>query len=564
MYNWQKNEDITAKKLNASQTRPYMENINKAGVGGALDQSAIDPGSTLACFDPNDPGSVEVVDRVEITEHDVGNMKYNWNKGGALRCGLGTGRWQIETGWSGVTGKEQRFPEGPVWLDNCSFSDFIDGKKPAYVWDKITTNKWGVPQTITRVYDSCKNHSTYMWNPSANEGGIIWRQMGHIKRSDVDIGSREPGVEDTHVWEAVNYNSAVIMPVTRPIGRSFWDSIYVSQQNTPDAQARYSKSHYVPLVGTLNGNTAPVLSAGELGGTVIKLVCACGDMQGIGFGAGVEFYDGTTLKECYNCDGGRPNWTTACVSIGYGGNVKVEALRKTDESKGTCYAPWQFLISAKPIKISCMEQDMGSTVTNIVGGNFWGIMSKKISEGSVPPQVIASAISREAGMSADDDYHWGQYGISYTPNDIYQFYDTQTEIGLASPYVASVVAKSTTNTVLEGTAGEFNQGVLGIPIARWDPAAKYGSGTVDNPYQAEWNAHGGLIRGILADIPLSLAAGNKITPPFIDSYGFIHIYAPYIPECLHPNRFDKLSCYISYICIYNLCGQKHVHDPWNH
>lgn len=565
MYSWCKNESIDAWKLNASQTRPAMEAVNKTGLDGGIDAIAVDT-AVLCCLPDCDPGSVKVEGRYELTEHSSSDMKYEWNRNGDLMCGAGTGRWQVKTGYSGVTGQVQYSPGRPCWLENCYLTGLsCGGTKTIHVWDSISTDTWGRPTSVCRVYDNCSNHSSVLWCPYSGYG-TVWRHIGEVRRNDVELAcNRDPSDKDTHVWDVLNYDSAVIMPVARPFGYSNWDCTPIHPSYTPERHRRHCSAHYMRVAGEVTGNTVPITSIGELGGTVVTLVDYGGYQQGIGISAGVEFYDKETVKSgYYNYCWTRPQWTSACTNLGYGGSVKITALKASGSGCGTCTAPWQFMLTSTPIRVCISCADIGSSVINIMDSNLWNIMGDNIHGGYNPPpaRVIASANGQEA--YGQKDYHWGQFGLSYMPCQVKCYYGIDTCLGMVHPYVASVVPKSTTDTVLLGTAGEFKDGVLGIPVARWDPAAGTGNGTAASPYQPEWNAHGGIIRGIVADIPLKYAMGGTIIPPHIDSWGIIHIYAPLIPCDMPVERFYSTDCYFHYTCMYNLCGHKHVHDPWNH
>lgn len=481
MYHWCKNEAITAERLNLSQTRPYMEAVNKSGVDGGIDVTAVDTDCVLACFNDCDPGSVEPVSRMEISEHETGNLRYGWNSEGVLPCGVGMGRWQLESGASGVTGQEQYGAGTPSWVDNCYF---LSAGCTVQVWDKITTNMWGTPTAVCRIYDYCCSHNTEIWNPSACEGGTVWRHMGRVERNCSAVtGDREPGNEDTHIWCAVNFNNAVIMPVARPVGRSHWDSICISQSGAPDDYCRYSKAHYTPIAGNVTGNTEPILSIGELGGTVVKLVNACGDQQGIGIASGIEIYDCESYRACYNSDDPRPKFLRAAkATFNGGGWVQLEPIKN---QKHGPMAPWQFKLTAG-------------------GGGGW--------------------CDLELAHAENCYYEYSEYIQTWNSEPELLCHTCGIVWGDVRRFTGGAVCRheNAATPCLQFKPGRVKCGHIGIGTATWnDPGSD-----PDRSTSRWFNRQGGLVTGIVEDI----GAGCSLRP-YIDRQGIIHVRSMECYDC---------------------------------
>lgn len=721
---WTPGDCITAWKLNSMQNLPQMTMIDEDGFTVGMNDASVSP---------NDSGTdINIYNGGGVYPKSLGQAIFEYDDD----CG----RYKVSTYKPNITGavelvstamdpiKYSYKPEKSWKKDEdsqtmaCYMREFNEwynneddtSEPPSWCWKKDvqctsqdnTVINPGCTRLITSTIDQTKGgaglNQTFSFKTLAQYSsqpftmftpdsfglgsiGVVEGNMGYLKKLHGILGAAKTGC--ANVLKISNTDNIEVWPLARPVGIQR-ESMKVIDLGTGDFSKRIKKSHWSQMVDrhVTTGPLIPVLSIGEGGGTFVEHIVNCGnDTHSIAIGAGVEFYDNTTFKECYNSDDPRPQTTRACANLGYGGAVVIESINKDK--------PWQFKLSTIPIHVPS-PGDLGTTAdgrpqysfpdesylqwpstpgyaskrTGVLTGevrrmcngvvcegelgeihknhqyavgeikdgkigirtatwrdpnganpktasnfswnrhggvvvgiendapcegkpfitrdgiihipksigrcaasttvlikktfsdSFWGVMSEKLQEGNIPMEVIASASSRET--SGTDDYHWGQYGLSYRPDELDQFYHDNVPVGMLKPYMASVVPKTTTHINLNGTAGEIVSGVIGIPVARWDPhASGIGDGTNFSPFQVEWNPHGGIIRGIVADIPLKFV---QQVAPFIDSWGIIHIYAPFIPECFHVGRFENIDCYFHYTCMYNLCGQVHYHDNWNH
>ena len=165
MYTWTQNETITAAKLNAMQNRPNMEVVGKSGIGNSgVTASALS--AEMICNPPtfifNGPVSLD------ITEHEVGNLKFEYDKGSE--------EWKIRTGTNGITGKGNYAPQNLRWL--CKSQLPNDGK--SYVWQKISVDPYGTPTGVQTCVKSNATMNTCLWQPVSGKSGVIWRRMASI------------------------------------------------------------------------------------------------------------------------------------------------------------------------------------------------------------------------------------------------------------------------------------------------------------------------------------------------------------------------------------------------
>ena len=553
-YNWTKDEEITAAKLNAMQQWPNMSVVNRSGVGiGGIDGSVLSEEVLDSDEDPNPV--IEDTPMKEITEHETGNFHYENNEENKVR--------QLKTNVAGVTGKENYSAQTPIWFC-CDAKVPKDGK--AYIWEKISTTSSGQITNVTRCINQFSTRNSDLWDPVSNKAGIVWKRIGTIGQSQGFTPlPKGPGQSDQAMpWSycVVNENNTVLLPIARRWGWvSAGNNIDISCDT--DVKNRESSSKWVPTVLEDNHLSTPIQGVGELGGVFVYNTYSCGcditNRAGIGIASGVEFYDWVTVAECYNCHEMRPKSTRACASIGYGGSVAIENINPKH--------PWQFKLTTTPLNLPLCA---GFSTA------IWTAMDNDVVAKN-NKYTLASAKAYETEKSGGSptpvgqDFLWGVQGKSLTPSQFDCYYCTTTQeggdklrvAGLVKPYVGIVDSYKSLCQDIGATVGVIKCGVLGIPMANHYPNG-YGMGTADRPFKPLWNSHGGLIRGILADIPLSTAMGAVSIAPHIDCYGFIHIYAPLIPCDMPVARFNNTDCYIHYECIGDLTGTKVPLDPWNH
>lgn len=304
-----------------------METINKLGLGiGGLDDSAL----SLSVID-SDEGSWSTVipEPVIITEHEIGNLKYEYD--------AGSEGWKLRTGRAGTTGKPQVAAGELKWL--CKNDLPNDAKK--YVWQKINTDSYGNPVTIATCINTNPSMQTSTWDPATGTTGIIWRRLASIE-PNTDI-TCEVSCKKSWAMKAINENNAFMLPIARRYGSlQGWGNIYLKED--ADVKDRGSSSHWAPVMYGEGGMSNLIQSIGELGGTFVyqtKEGCGSDNDYGIGIASGIEFYDDISIRESYNCHEMRPKPTRACAPLGPGGKYGKIIIQSVNPKH-----PWQFQLTA--------------------------------------------------------------------------------------------------------------------------------------------------------------------------------------------------------------------------
>lgn len=447
------------------QVRPNMEAVNKHGLSfGGLDNSALS--NDVICKDGGS-WNVSTPKRVTITEHEVGNLHYEYNHDDET--------YQLKSGASGVTGRVSYSPSDPCWISNNSIE--LSGNN--YVYEKINTDMWGNPLSVQHCYTQT-DKQTVMWSPQAREGGVLWRRMGKIINEECDLGSGA-----TWGFTAVNENNAFVLPVPRHYGWGSPTGNTLNVAKQADICKRYPNGAWVSTVLYDEGLTTPIQGVGELGGVFIYNTF-CGSLNndarmGIGIASGIEFYDPVSYECSYNACSTRPYPTTACIPFGpegkYG-NIKIQSLNP--------FAPWQFMLSG--------YLDIGS-----------------IDPGSYPFDPCDIPLADGPICSTRTYYGWeGRY--SQPPG-----LPDQTN-GLMDGSVTRLLNRDILwcgtfgNWCATFRPGEINMGGLGIGTAQFEWTSNFSKET---PSQGtiKANRNGGLVTGIATD---------SSCRPYIDANGFIH------------------------------------------
>lgn len=473
-YCWKSGECILAWKLNASQQRPLMEAIDKSGVAGGFENSAVDMSSY------EDAGTWESpVARVTcIREHNQGNIKYEYDD--SLE------QWTPRTGSGGVTGNKQLGGNALNWLTNNQLNNNTK------VWDKIETDKWGNPTAVCRLYDSCCTHNTTMWNPKDNTPGEVYRKVADVAKND-NLG------DGPWSYCIINNDDAVILPVARPVGS---ENVQTLDPTTDtDLNGRLASAKWVPVAGNDVGNTVPITSVGEMGGTFVYHNCHNGEM-GIGIASGVEFYGPCETPQKTNM---RPSARSARVDFGSDGKngfIAIEALN--------C-RPWQFKLTGNVV-IPCGGGG-GDPGSNFDPGSSWW-------EREVNKIPFAHHQVMLGGKQA---FEW--YGITCTDlgsgfvNGI--MHPCVYRVKLCKSTAAQSIVYKCVPSKYNYLAGEIKCGALGIGTARFNwvnPWTDPGSTGYDlSCCFIEMNHSGGTVTGIANDM------GSR---PHIDDEGFIHLPNP--------------------------------------
>lgn len=461
MYQWVPNEEITAAKLNAMQNRPNMEGVDKNGLGlGGLDDSSL---SSDVIDSDGGTWSTTIPKQKIITEHEVGNAKYEYDSGSET--------WKIRTGRTGVTGIKQVAPANIKWL--CKNDLPSDAKK--YIWQKINTDSYGNPTAVSMCVNTSSSLSSNTWDPVTGTTGTIWRRMTSIE-PNTELYSN-PSCKKSWAMKVVNENNTFTLPIARRYGViQNWDNIQLFE--CEDVKDRGSSSHWAPVMYGEVGLSNLIQSIGELGGTFIyqtKAGCGSTNDYGIGIASGIEFYDATTYKECYNCHDMRPKSTRACASLGYGASIIIENVNEKH--------PWQFKLGTTPIHLDIGSLDAGTTANGCVQYS-WPEESYLCW-----PLTPGYRCKRNGVVTGEFRRLCGGYiceGDNGEIHDNHQF-----------------------------AVGEIHDGVIGIRTATWrDPDGK--DSKTATTFQ--WNRQGGVIVGIVEDI--GACCGLR---PYIDKSGIIHV-----------------------------------------
>lgn len=449
-----------------------METINKLGLGiGGLDDSAL----SLSVID-SDEGSWSTVipEPVIITEHEVGNLKYEYD--------AGSEGWKLRTGRAGTTGKPQVAAGELKWL--CKNDLPNDAKK--YVWQKINTDSYGNPVTIATCINTNPSMQTSTWDPATGTTGIIWRRLASIE-PNTDI-TCEVSCKKSWAMKAINENNAFMLPIARRYGSlQGWGNIYLKED--ADVKDRGSSSHWAPVMYGEGGMSNLIQSIGELGGTFVyqtKEGCGCDIDYGIGIASGVEFYDDISIRESYNCHEMRPKPTRACAPLGPGGKYGKIIIQSVNPKH-----PWQFQLSADFDIGSCGGWDPGSHWVDCI----------PLADGPI--------------CGTRSYYGWG--GRYDQPPGL-----ADMKRGLID---GSVTRLTNQNILWTGQfrnwyatyrPGEINCGGIGIGTAQFQWTSEFKK---DDPFDGciTSNRNGGLITGIMNDSPCRYS---------IDQNGFIHAPSP--------------------------------------
>lgn len=449
-----------------------METINKLGLGiGGLDDSAL----SLSVID-SDEGSWSTVipEPVIITEHEIGNLKYEYD--------AGSEGWKLRTGRAGTTGKPQVAAGELKWL--CKNDLPNDAKK--YVWQKINTDSYGNPVTIATCINTNPSMQTSTWDPATGTTGIIWRRLASIE-PNTDI-TCEVSCKKSWAMKAINENNAFMLPIARRYGSlQGWGNIYLKED--ADVKDRGSSSHWAPVMYGEGGMSNLIQSIGELGGTFVyqtKEGCGCDIDYGIGIASGVEFYDDISIRESYNCHEMRPKPTRACAPLGPGGKYGKIIIQSVNPKH-----PWQFQLSADFDIGSCGGWDPGSHWVDCI----------PLADGPI--------------CGTRSYYGWG--GRYDQPPGL-----ADMKRGLID---GSVTRLTNQNILWTGQfrnwyatyrPGEINCGGIGIGTAQFQWTSEFKK---DDPFDGciTSNRNGGLITGIMNDSPCRYS---------IDQNGFIHAPNP--------------------------------------
>lgn len=449
-----------------------METINKLGLGiGGLDDSAL----SLSVID-SDEGSWSTVipEPVIITEHEIGNLKYEYD--------AGSEGWKLRTGRAGTTGKPQVAAGELKWL--CKNDLPNDAKK--YVWQKINTDSYGNPVTIATCINTNPSMQTSTWDPATGTTGIIWRRLASIE-PNTDI-TCEVSCKKSWAMKAINENNAFMLPIARRYGSlQGWGNIYLKED--ADVKDRGSSSHWAPVMYGEGGMSNLIQSIGELGGTFVyqtKEGCGCAIDYGIGIASGIEFYDDISIRESYNCHEMRPKPTRACAPLGPGGKYGKIIIQSVNPKH-----PWQFQLSADFDIGSCGGWDPGSHWVDCI----------PLADGPI--------------CGTRSYYGWG--GRYDQPPGL-----ADMKRGLIDGSVTRLTNQDILwtgqfrNWCATYRPGEINCGGIGIGTAQFQWTSEFKK---DDPFDGciTSNRNGGLITGIMNDSPCRYS---------IDQNGFIHAPNP--------------------------------------
>lgn len=449
-----------------------METINKLGLGiGGLDDSAL----SLSVID-SDEGSWSTVipEPVIITEHEVGNVKYEYD--------IGSEGWKLRTGRAGTTGKPQVAAGELKWL--CKNDLPNDAKK--YVWQKINTDSYGNPVTIATCINTNPSMQTSTWDPATGTTGIIWRRLASIE-PNTDI-TCEVSCKKSWAMKAINENNAFMLPIARRYGSlQGWGNIYLKED--ADVKDRGSSSHWAPVMYGEGGMSNLIQSIGELGGTFVyqtKEGCGSDNDYGIGIASGIEFYDDISIRESYNCHEMRPKPTRACAPLGPGGKYGKIIIQSVNPKH-----PWQFQLTADLDIGSCGGWDPGSHWVDCI----------PLADGPI--------------CGTRSYYGWG--GRYDQPPGL-----ADMKRGLIDGSVTRLTNQDILwtgqfrNWYATYRPGEINCGGIGIGTAQFQWTSEFKK---DDPFDGciTSNRNGGLITGIMNDSPCRYS---------IDQNGFIHAPSP--------------------------------------
>lgn len=494
------------------QIRPFMETINKLGLGiGGLDDSAL----SLSVID-SDEGSWSTVipEPVIITEHEVGNLKYEYD--------AGSEGWKLRTGRAGTTGKPQVAAGELKWL--CKNDLPNDAKK--YVWQKINTDSYGNPVTIATCINTNPSMQTSTWDPATGTTGIIWRRLASIE-PNTDI-TCEVSCKKSWAMKAINENNAFMLPIARRYGSlQGWGNIYLKED--ADVKDRGSSSHWAPVMYGEGGMSNLIQSIGELGGTFVyqtKEGCGCDIDYGIGIASGVEFYDDISIRESYNCHEMRPKPTRACAPLGPGGKYGKIIIQSVNPKH-----PWQFQLSADFDIGSCGGWDPGSHWVDCIpcANNplFHDNSGQDYLWGNNRDEIQSQKLDWAASLNPSAEcYHWGLVNGKVMSSETYD----DASISWWAP---------DTKVELTAKLGDVKEGTIRIPAAKfsariaaghawdWDPT------TVCSHWGTKFGPGGGIIRGVKADIwylcHVCTSSGVEehhympYSLPFIDTWGVLHL-----------------------------------------
>lgn len=489
-----------------------METINKLGLGiGGLDDSAL----SLSVID-SDEGSWSTVipEPVIITEHEVGNLKYEYD--------AGSEGWKLRTGRAGTTGKPQVAAGELKWL--CKNDLPNDAKK--YVWQKINTDSYGNPVTIATCINTNPSMQTSTWDPATGTTGIIWRRLASIE-PNTDI-TCEVSCKKSWAMKAINENNAFMLPIARRYGSlQGWGNIYLKED--ADVKDRGSSSHWAPVMYGEGGMSNLIQSIGELGGTFVyqtKEGCGCDIDYGIGIASGVEFYDDISIRESYNCHEMRPKPTRACAPLGPGGKYGKIIIQSVNPKH-----PWQFQLSADFDIGSCGGWDPGSHWVDCIpcANNplFHDNSGQDYLWGNNRDEIQSQKLDWAASLNPSAEcYHWGLVNGKVMSSETYD----DASISWWAP---------DTKVELTAKLGDVKEGTIRIPAAKfsariaaghawdWDPT------TVCSHWGTKFGPGGGIIRGVKADIwylcHVCTSSGVEehhympYSLPFIDTWGVLHL-----------------------------------------
>lgn len=489
-----------------------METINKLGLGiGGLDDSAL----SLSVID-SDEGSWSTVipEPVIITEHEIGNLKYEYD--------IGSEGWKLRTGRAGTTGKPQVAAGELKWL--CKNDLPNDAKK--YVWQKINTDSYGNPVTIATCINTNPSMQTSTWDPATGTTGIIWRRLASIE-PNTDI-TCEVSCKKSWAMKAINENNAFMLPIARRYGSlQGWGNIYLKED--ADVKDRGSSSHWAPVMYGEGGMSNLIQSIGELGGTFVyqtKEGCGSDIDYGIGIASGVEFYDDISIRESYNCHEMRPKPTRACAPLGPGGKYGKIIIQSVNPKH-----PWQFQLSADFDIGSCGGWDPGSHWVDCIpcANNplFHDNSGQDYLWGNNRDEIQSQKLDWAASLNPSAEcYHWGLVNGKVMSSETYD----DASISWWAP---------DTKVELTAKLGDVKEGTIRIPAAKfsariaaghawdWDPT------TVCSHWGTKFGPGGGIIRGVKADIwylcHVCTSSGVEehhympYSLPFIDTWGVLHL-----------------------------------------
>lgn len=489
-----------------------METINKLGLGiGGLDDSAL----SLSVID-SDEGSWSTVipEPVIITEHEIGNLKYEYD--------AGSEGWKLRTGRAGTTGKPQVAAGELKWL--CKNDLPNDAKK--YVWQKINTDSYGNPVTIATCINTNPSMQTSTWDPATGTTGIIWRRLASIE-PNTDI-TCEVSCKKSWAMKAINENNAFMLPIARRYGSlQGWGNIYLKED--ADVKDRGSSSHWAPVMYGEGGMSNLIQSIGELGGTFVyqtKEGCGSDNDYGIGIASGIEFYDDISIRESYNCHEMRPKPTRACAPLGPGGKYGKIIIQSVNPKH-----PWQFQLSADFDIGSCGGWDPGSHWVDCIpcANNplFHDNSGQDYLWGNNRDEIQSQKLDWAASLNPSAEcYHWGLVNGKVMSSETYD----DASISWWAP---------DTKVELTAKLGDVKEGTIRIPAAKfsariaaghawdWDPT------TVCSHWGTKFGPGGGIIRGVKADIwylcHVCTSSGVEehhympYSLPFIDTWGVLHL-----------------------------------------